>query len=132
MYEARGQFTISLAPQECTLASGSNKFARLTFTKEFQGQLAGRSQGEMLSCRTGTDGSAGYVALEVVEATLDGKRGSFVFQHSSTMDKGEPRQSIQVVPDSGTGELSGIRGSFEIQIVGEEHHYVFLYDCPRP
>lgn len=128
MQEAKGQFTISLTPLTGTLESNTNKHARLTFTKEFVGDLIGQSHGEMLSCRSATEGSAGYVAIEIVEATLSGKRGSFVFQHSSTMNKGGPQQSIQIVPDSGAGELSGIRGSFEIQIVGGEHYYTFLYE----
>lgn len=131
MQEAKGQFTISLTPLTGTLESNANKHARLSFSKEFGGDLLGHSHGEMLSCRSATEGSAGYVAIENVEATLNGKRGSFVFQHSSTMNKGVPQQSIQVVPDSGTGELSGIRGSFEIQIVGGEHYYTFLYEIPR-
>jgi hypothetical protein len=130
MQEAKGQFTISFTPQTSSLESNVNKHARLTFAKEFIGDLVGQSHGEMLSCRSATEGSAGYVAIEILEVTLDGKGGSFVFQHSSTMNKGVPQQSIQVVPDSGTGELSGIRGSFEIQIVGGEHYYTFLYEIP--
>ena len=48
---------------------------------------------------------AGYVAMETVQGTLGGRHGSFVLQHSSTMARGQPQQSITVVPDSGTGEL---------------------------
>jgi hypothetical protein len=128
MLQAQGQFTISFTPQQHTLESDTVKLARLAFAKEFQGDLVGQSHGEMFSCRTNQEGSAGYVALEVVEATLSGKHGSFVFQHSSTLDNGTPVQSIQVVPDSGAGELSGIRGTFDIQIVAGRHHYTFLYD----
>src|SRR5216683_2062335 len=47
-------------------------------------------------------GSAGYVAMERVTGALHGRSGSFVLQHSATMNRGAPQLSITVVPDSGT------------------------------
>lgn len=81
----------------------------------------------MLSAMTAIDGSAGYVAIERVEGELHGQQGTFVLQHSGTMDRGAPTLSVTVVPDSGTGELTGLEGTFEIDIVEGEHFYVFTY-----
>lgn len=84
----------------------------------------------MLSSRSSEPGSAGYVAIEVVTGVLHGHRGSFVLQHSSTMAKGTPTQSITVVPDSGTDELAGITGSMIINIADGQHSYQFEYTLP--
>jgi len=69
------------------------------------------------------NGSAGYVAIERVTGTLDGKHGTFVLQHSGTMNRGASTLSVTVVPDSGTGELAGLSGRMNIQIVEGKHFY---------
>jgi hypothetical protein len=123
---ATGTFAVAVKP-----LSGADAFpGRMSLEKTFEGDLAGTGTGEMLAVMTGTPGSAGYVAIERVTGTLDGRTGSFVLQHSSVMDRGVPTQSIQVVPDSGTGEIAGLRGSFVIAIDGKEHRYVFEYTLP--
>ncbi len=86
--------------------------------------------GEMLAFRTAVEGSAGYVAIERVNGTLDGRAGSFALQHSGTMDRGTPTLSVTVVPDSGTEALTGLSGSMTID-VGEEHRYGFTYRLPE-
>ena len=84
-----------------------------------------------LSAGTAVPDSAGYVALERVTGTLHGRSGSFVLQHSSTMDRGVPTQSITVVPDSGTGALTGLAGRMTIDIgPGGAHAYRFEYNLP--
>ena len=72
-------------------------------------------------------GSAGYVAVERVTGTLHGKRGSFVLLHTGTMAHGEFNLSINVVPDSGTDELTGLSGKMAIIIEGKAHSYEFEY-----
>jgi hypothetical protein len=84
----------------------------------------------MLSAMGNVQGSAGYVAIERVTGTLHGKRGSFVLQHTGTMDRGAPSLSIHVVPDSGTEELVGLTGSMQIQIEQGKHFYTFDYSLP--
>src|SRR5213075_2706416 len=96
---------------------------RMSIDKQFHGDLFATSKGEMLMAGTAVKGSAGYVAIERVTGTLAGKTGTFVFQHSGTMDKGAPTLVVSVVPDSGTGELTGLRGSFSIEITGGKHMY---------
>lgn len=104
---------------------------RFKLEKRFHGDLDGTGEGEMLTAMTETKGSAGYVAIEKVNGTLRGKRGTFVFQHTGTMSRGAQQLSITVVPDSGTGELAGIAGTFRIQIEGKEHKYTFEYALPE-
>lgn len=57
------------------------------------------------------DGTSSYVTMMYVEGTLDGRSGSFVLQGSGTFDGTSARVESQVVPDSGTGELAGLRGT---------------------
>jgi hypothetical protein len=85
----------------------------------------------MLTAMTGTEGSAGYVAMERVTGTLHGREGSFVLQHTGTMNRGAQQLSIAVVPDSGTGKLAGIAGTFAIRIEDGRHYYDFEYSLPE-
>ena len=75
-------------------------------------------------------GTAGYVAIEVVTGTLQGKHGSFALQHSATMDQNGSKMTVLVVPGSGTGELKGIAGTFTIQIDKGQHSYDLDYTLP--
>jgi hypothetical protein len=84
----------------------------------------------MLSAMTNVEGSAGYVAIERVEGSLHGKKGSFVLHHSGTMNRGAPLLLVTVVPDSGTDELVGLVGEFKIIIANSKHSYEFSYSLP--
>src|SRR5262249_48093078 len=95
-----------------------------------QGDLKGTSQGEMLGVFTPVKGSAGYVAIERVSGTLQGRRGTFLLQHSGTMTRGAQQLSITVVPDSGTDQLPGLTGSMTIKIADGKHSYDFAYSLP--
>ena len=61
---------------------------------------------------------------------LAGKAGTFVLHHVGVMNRGASSLSVTVVPDSGTGELTGIEGEFNIQIVDGKHSYEFVYRLP--
>ena len=89
---AAGPFDVKVVPQkpDTQIARAAN-LSRLTIDKRFHGDLEGISKGEMLATQTDVPGSAGYVALERVTATLKGRAGSFVLQHSATMNRGAAR-----------------------------------------
>ena len=128
---ARGRFDVKTTPQPQDDAA-AGPFGRLFLAKQFHGDLEGSSQGQMLGSQT-PDGSGGYVALEQVTGTLDGKRGTFVLQHKGTMRKGGSFViDVTVVPDSGTGDLAGISGKMTIRIEGREHFYEFEYALGVP
>ena len=126
MPNATGSFEVKLTPQPAE--AGNAALGRMTIDKQFHGELEAVSQGLMLSAMTGTKGSAGYVAMEIVDGTLSGRKGTFVLQHSGTMKRGEPELTVTVVPDSGTGELGGISGRMNIRNEpGGKHSYDFDY-----
>ncbi|HEX7173819.1 MAG TPA: DUF3224 domain-containing protein, partial [Pyrinomonadaceae bacterium] len=85
------------------------------------------SRGQMLAAMTDVEGSAGYVAIERVKGTLDGREGTFALQHSGVMTRGVPQLTITVVPDSGTGQLNGLAGAMTIDIAEGKHSYGFEY-----
>jgi hypothetical protein len=125
--KASGPFDVKLNPESLSGVAQKSGIGRMSLDKQYHGDLDAVSQGEMLAFRSDVQGSAGYVAMETVSGTLHGRRGSFVLQHSSTMVRGTPKQSIQVVPDSGTGELAGLSGSMVIIVADGKHSYEFDY-----
>ncbi len=125
---ARGSFDVKVTPVPLHEAGQHPMLARLTLDKRFHGDLDAASHGEMLSAGSVVKGSAGYVAIERVEGTLAGRRGSFALQHSGTMTRGVPSLTVTVVPDSGTEELTGLSGRMQIIISGKDHAYEFDYE----
>jgi Protein of unknown function (DUF3224) len=128
--KVRGTFAVKVTPLPTYDAAEGGLLGRLSIDKQFQGDLQATSKGEMLSAGTQVKGSAGYVAIERVTGTLGGRSGTFVLQHSGVMNRGEPHLTINVVPDSGTGELEGLTGSMTIEITGGTHSYEFEYTLP--
>jgi hypothetical protein len=129
---ASGSFEVRMEPQpsaaETAAVDGSGtQLGRMLLHKTFSGDLDGRGEGQMLTAVSDEPGSAGYVAMERFVGSLHGRRGSFVFQHSGTMDKGTQSLSITVVPGSGSGELAGLSGRFTLRIEGGQHFYEFDY-----
>ena len=124
---AIGNFEVKLHPQPFSDPADDASLGRLSIDKQFSGDLKATSKGEMLSAATATKGSAGYVAIERVSGTLHGRTGTFVLQHSGTMNRGEPQLSVTVVPDSGTAQLTGLTGRMAIIIDGGKHSYDFDY-----
>jgi hypothetical protein len=128
---ARGTFSVDMKPQSEPNAVDGVSLGRMSLNKKFEGELQGAGQGEMLTALTPIKGSAGYVAIERFTGTVHGRSGSFVFQHSGTMNQGAQQLSIAVVPGSGTGELLGIAGAFRLNIVDGKHLYEFEYTLPQ-
>ena len=125
---ATGPFDVKVTPQPADEYADGSTLGRLTLDKAFHGDLDATSRGQMLTGMSSVKGSAGYVAIERVTGTLAGKRGSFILQHTGMMDRGRPQLVITVVPDSGTDELSGLRGTMTIDVApGGAHSYGFDY-----
>lgn len=122
-HEAHATFEIEMRPGE-PLLDGT---ARFDFTKTWSGDLAGTSAGFMASAGDPARGNAGYVALEVVTGTLDGREGSFTLQQFGRMTGGEPALTYAIAPGSGTRELAGIDGEVDLDVVDGVHRAVLRY-----
>src|SRR6267142_2837578 len=102
---ASGTFEVKMTPQTPDDKSAGATVGRYSLDKQFHGDIEGTSKGEMLAVGTAIKGSAGYVAMEQVTATLNGRSGTFALQHGGTMTRGAAQLVVTVVPDSGTGQL---------------------------
>lgn len=126
-----GPFHVRMTPEALAHSDAPSLLGRFRLDKRYEGGLDAVGAGEMLAARTTVEGSAGYVAIERVTGTLDGRHGSFVLQHSGVMERGMKRLFLEVVPDSGTGELAGLWGRMGIDIAGGEHFYRFEFSLPE-
>ena len=117
-HHATGSFEVAIKPES------ENWYA---MTKTFSGALAGTSKGTMI----GDSAVNANVALERFEGTLDGNKGGFVLLHRGYMNDADGMNlDIMVAPNSGTGELKGIRGKLAIEIKGEKHSCDLAYSSP--
>jgi hypothetical protein len=129
---AKGPFDVKILPQPPD-AVGHEKIGRMGLDKKFHGDLEAVSLGQMLAFMGGAKDSGSYVAVERVEGTLGGKKGTFALHHLGIMDRGAQDLTIGVVPGSATGELAGLTGSMKILIApGGAHSYEFDYSLPTP
>ena len=132
---AKGHFDIKMAPAEATDFEKANDIARFTSDKTWHGDFEGVSHGEMITGSTAGTGSMAYVAIERVTGKLNGRQGSFTFAHRASMMKGDAPSagdlSVMVVPNSATGELTGLSGSLMIHIDAQgKHTWTFDYSLP--
>lgn len=124
--DASGAFEVRMTPSQ----SAHPALGMFVLDKTYTGALSGIGTGTMLSAGDPTKGSAGYVAIEHFEGTLDDRRGGFALQHSGAMEKGKPSLTIAVVPGSGSGELTGIAGTMTIRVEAGKHFYTLDYTLP--
>ena len=127
MPRATGPFEVSLKPLPMDTDSESQLLGRMSIEKQFRGDLEGSSKGQMLTGGTSIRNSAGYVAIERVTATLKGRKGSFALQHAGIMNRGVPSLVITIIPDSGTDQLEGLKGTMTINIEAGKHSYQLDY-----
>lgn len=126
--KATGPFDVKMTPASAADAP----VGRFTLEKKYHGDLEASAAGEMLTAMTAVKGSAGYVAIERVTGQLAGRTGSFQLQHTGIKNRGSPSLGITVVPDSGTGELTGLTGKMVISVAADgAHYYTFEYSPPE-
>ena len=125
---ARGSLDVTMNAEPPFVELDGLTLSRNVVQKTFHGDMAGDSEAQMIAAYTGTPGSAGYVAIEHFTGSVGERSGSFVLQHSGTMNRGDAQLTVAIVPDSGTGELAGIRGTLEIENEDGRHSYALNYD----
>jgi Protein of unknown function (DUF3224) len=129
---AEGHFDVKNTPlgaDETTSGTGIGRFA---LDKQYHGDLEGTAKGLMLGFGNPAEGAAGYVAIEQVEGTLDGRVGSFALQHFGAMDAGNLDLTLLIVPGSGTAQLAGLAGTMTFKNASGKHSYAMDYVLPEP
>jgi len=122
-----GEFSVAMQPEAMSAVAADSGIGRMSLDKHYHGALQAEGKGEMLAYMDRALGSGAYVAVERVTGTVEGRNGSFLLYHTGVMTRGAPGLTVAVVPDSGSGELAGLRGSLNIRIEGGKHYYDFEY-----
>jgi hypothetical protein len=111
------------------LQNSTERSAASSCPKTFHGDLQGAGTGVMLSAGDPPAGAAGYVAIETVHGRLGEQEGSFALQQFGTMHDGPQTLQYEVVPGSGTGQLSGVTGTLHLDINDDgTHRYELDHD----
>jgi hypothetical protein len=99
----------SYQPQLYEEVDDGPNLAEINVTETFSGDLEGDGAVRFLQAIR-KDGSASFVGIERVTGSIDGRQGSFLLQDAGTQEGNTIKGNWFVVPGSGTGELSGLRG----------------------
>jgi hypothetical protein len=130
---ASGYFDVTLAPQAADNPQvRTAQIQRLSIDKKYHGEVQGTSTGQMQAIRDDRDTGA-YVALEKVVASIKGRSGTFMLMHYGYMHQGAVgRWLVEIVPNSGTGELADLSGTMKIIQKDGKHYYEIEYTLPEP
>jgi hypothetical protein len=105
---------------------GGAKLTRASVVLSYKGSIDGEGKIEFLMMYP-EEKYATYVGLERVTGSLDGRKGSFVLQHTGTFKGGIADSKLLVVPDSGSDELHDLHGEGRF-LSGEAETYSITLD----
>ena len=121
-------------PASTGSASAGPAFGRVTIRKTYSGRLDGEGVVVMLTCLADpADPARGavYTALEQFTGRLDGREGTFAFQHGAVSGGAQDADPTGVVvPNSGTGALAGIAGTVGIAQGPDDHTLTLNVELP--
>ena len=106
---------------------GGPTISRAVVTKSFHGDLEGEGVLEYLILHRG-EGSASFIGLERVTGRLGDRTGSFVLEHAGTFEGGIAQAACEVVPESATGDLAGLRGEAHFVAEGRQAPITLAYE----
>jgi len=125
MPTASGSFDVTITKQD---SAPDAAVARNLLYKEFHGDLEAIAHGEMIAAFEPLTNAGVYVAIDRVAGTLHGKSGSFLLAHRGIANAEGQSLNIVIVGGTGTGQLAGITGTLDIQIVEKKHFYTMDYE----
>lgn len=103
------------------------KMARAEVTNSFAGDIEGESTQQYLLAYQDED-SANFVGMERVTGRIGDREGSFVLQQNGTYENGIAKGEWFVVSGTGTGSLTGLRGSGGFQADHEGATYTLDFE----
>lgn len=127
---AQGEFVLDAWEAENYDDAEGATIGRVAAPKSFRGDFEGTSHAELLTVFDADGKPAVYVGIERVSGTLQGRTGTFVLHHTAPGTAGEPIV-IRIVPNTATGELTGLSG--ELSITGDiENGHTYTIDYVLP
>ncbi|AHH95035.1 DUF3224 domain-containing protein [Kutzneria albida] len=128
MTTVTGTFDITRWDEDTYEEAEGGKLGRVVVGKTFHGGVEGTSTANLLTAVSPVPTSAAYVAIERVTATLGDRSGTFVLRHTAIGSAEGGEMDIAVVPDTATGQLTGLRGQLAITRHDDgSHTYSFEY-----
>jgi hypothetical protein len=121
---ASAPFTNDRYDEEAYAEAEGVELSRVHITRTFAGDLEGESTAELMIAKS--EGGGGYVGHDRIMGTLDGKSGSFVFQHTGLMGPEGVTNTGTIVPGTGTGDLEGISGEGRMLADDDGNHTLML------
>jgi hypothetical protein len=106
---AKMKITVEKSEAEPYDRSETPALQEIRLTERFTGDIEGESPVRALQVLR-DDKSATLVSVQRVSGRLGSRRGTFVLQGSETVSRGKIKATWFVVPGSGTGQLTGLRG----------------------
>ena len=106
---ARAKITVQSSEAEPYDQTVSPILREIRLSETFSGDIDGESPVWALQVLR-DDASASLVSVQRFRGKLGGRQGTFVLQGSEIVENGKIKAIWSVVPGSGTGELSGLRG----------------------
>jgi len=89
--------------------AGAGKLTRAKVTKAYKGDIEGESVTEWLMAYS-SDGSASFVGLERISASIAGRKGTIVVQHVGDYKDGAAKADLTVIAGAGSDQLSTAAG----------------------
>jgi len=89
--------------------TASPTLGEVHLSETFSGDIEGESPVRALQVLR-EDHSARLVSMQRFRGKLNGRQGTFVLQGSEIVEQGKIKATWSVVPGSGTGDLTGVRG----------------------
>jgi len=106
---AKAKITVRSSEVEPYNQTASPALVEVRLTETFAGDIEGESPVRALQVLR-DDKSACLVSMQRFRGRLGGRQGTFVLQGSEIVENGRIKATWSVVPRSGTGALSGLRG----------------------
>jgi Protein of unknown function (DUF3224) len=111
MANAKGSFEVTAwGEEQLEELDGGGKVTRAWGGQTYRGDIQGEGAVQWLMWYR-ADGSAHFVGVWRITAGLRDRAGSFVLESSGDFDGGASNGTLTVIAGSGTGALSGLRGT---------------------
>jgi Protein of unknown function (DUF3224) len=107
--KAKAKITVHSSEAKPYDQTASPALMEIRLSETFTGDIDGESPVRALQVLR-DDRSASMVSVQRFCGKLGGRQGTFVLQGSEIVENGMIKATWFVVPGSGTGELSGLRG----------------------
>ena len=106
---AEAKITVQSSEAKPYDQTASPTLMEIHISETFTGDIDGESPVRALQIQR-DDHSASMVSVQRFRGKLGGRQGSFVLQGQETVENGKIKATWFVVPRSGTGDLTGVRG----------------------